>query len=94
MNGGVRMATWGGPLDRYVFTEFWKILVATALGFQLLLVIIDLTDNLDKFLARNLGADPIVELTTIVQLAERRYLARKYPRASNAPVLAVAVLRV
>lgn len=44
----------GGPLDRYVFTEFWKILVATALGFPLLLVIIDLTDNLEKFLARNL----------------------------------------
>ncbi|HJQ21743.1 MAG TPA: LptF/LptG family permease [Gemmatimonadaceae bacterium] len=44
----------GGPLDRYVFREFWKILVSTALGFPLLLVIIDLTDNLDKYLARNL----------------------------------------
>lgn len=44
----------GGPLDRYVFSEFWKILVTTALGFPLLLVIIDLTDNLDKYLARNL----------------------------------------
>ncbi len=36
-----------------------------------------------KFLARNLGSDPIVELTTIVQLAERRFLARKYPRATD-----------
>ena len=44
----------GGPLDRYVFKEFWKILVTTALGFPLLLVIIDLTDNLEKYLARNL----------------------------------------
>ena len=44
----------GGPLDRYVFVEFWKIFVTTALGFPLLLVIIDLTDNLEKFLARNL----------------------------------------
>ena len=44
----------GGPLDRYVFREFWKILVTTALGFPLLLVIIDLTDNLEKYLARNL----------------------------------------
>lgn len=49
----------GGPLDRYVFIEFWKILVATALGFPLLLVIIDLTDNLEKFLARNLPAKDI-----------------------------------
>jgi lipopolysaccharide export system permease protein len=44
----------GGPLDRYVFKEFWKVLVTTALGFPLLLVVIDLTDNLEKFLARNL----------------------------------------
>jgi hypothetical protein len=35
-----------------------------------------------KFLARNLGADPIVELTTFVQLSERRFLSRKYPRAT------------
>jgi len=44
----------GGPLDRYVFGEFVRILVATALGFPLLLVVIDLTDNLEKFLARGL----------------------------------------
>jgi len=49
-----RLASLGGPLDRYVFREFWKILVTTALGFPLLLVIIDLTDNLEKYLARNL----------------------------------------
>jgi lipopolysaccharide export system permease protein len=44
----------GGPLDRYVFGEFLRILIATALGFPLLLVVIDLTDNLEKFLARGL----------------------------------------
>jgi lipopolysaccharide export system permease protein len=49
-----RVLRFGGPLDRYVFAEFWKILVSTALGFPLLLIIIDLTDNLEKFLARNL----------------------------------------
>ena len=49
----------GGPLDRYVFKEFWKILVTTALGFPLLLVIIDLTDNLEKYLARNLPKQDI-----------------------------------
>lgn len=53
---GVRrgLSKLGGPLDRYVFREFSKILVTTALGFPLLLVIIDLTDNLEKYLARNL----------------------------------------
>ena len=41
-------------LDRYVFAEFWKIFLATALGFPLLLTMFDLTDNLDKYLAHNL----------------------------------------
>lgn len=55
----VRRSSLGGPLDRYVFREFVKILIATALGFPLLLVIIDLTDNLDKWLARNLPKQDI-----------------------------------
>ena len=42
------------PLDRYVFSEFAKIFTATALGFPILLVVIDLTDNLDKYLNRKL----------------------------------------
>ncbi|PYO78228.1 MAG: hypothetical protein DMD63_08100 [Gemmatimonadetes bacterium] len=41
-------------LDRYVFIEFWKIFVATALGFPILVNIIDLTDNLDKYLGQHL----------------------------------------
>src|SRR5918995_1203186 len=42
------------PLDRYVFWEFWKIFVVTALGFPVLVIVIDLTDNLEKYLNRNL----------------------------------------
>lgn len=42
------------PLDRYVFSEFWKIFVATVIGFPLLLIIFDITDNLDKYLAQKL----------------------------------------
>lgn len=38
------------PLDRYVFGEFWKIFVVTALGFPILVIVIDLTDNLEKYL--------------------------------------------
>ena len=53
-SGRSRVTRLGGPLDRYVFKEFFKILITTALGFPLLLVIIDLTDNLEKYLARNL----------------------------------------
>jgi lipopolysaccharide export system permease protein len=47
------------PLDRYVFSEFWKIFTMTALGFPLLIIVIDLTDNLDKYLNRQLPRDQI-----------------------------------
>jgi lipopolysaccharide export system permease protein len=49
----------GGPLDRYVFVEFWRILISTVLGFPLLLCVIDLTDNLEKYLARGLPRNDI-----------------------------------
>jgi lipopolysaccharide export system permease protein len=42
------------PLDRYVLQEFLKILAATALGFPVLVIVVDITENLDKYLARNL----------------------------------------
>jgi lipopolysaccharide export system permease protein len=42
-------------LDRYVFTEFWKIFVATAIGFPILVNIIDLTDNIDRYLGDQLS---------------------------------------
>src|SRR5256885_3887081 len=47
-------------LDRYVFVEWWKIFVSTALGFPLLLVVIDLTDNLNKYLSRHLPRQNII----------------------------------
>ncbi len=42
------------PLDRYVFSEFFKIFLATALGMPFLVILFDLTDNLDKYIARKL----------------------------------------
>jgi lipopolysaccharide export system permease protein len=42
------------PLDRYVFSEWFKIFLATSLGFPLLVILFDVTDNLDKYLARKL----------------------------------------
>ena len=42
------------PLDKYVFTEFLKILLATALGFPLLVIIIDVTEKLGGYLADHL----------------------------------------
>ena len=61
------------PLDRYVFAEFTKIFVATALGFPVLLTVIDLTDNLDKYLNRNLPKGDIA-LSYVYALPEAMYL--------------------
>jgi lipopolysaccharide export system permease protein len=47
------------PLDRYVFTEFWKIFLVTALGFPVITIIIDLTDHLNAYLARHLTPQAI-----------------------------------
>jgi lipopolysaccharide export system permease protein len=47
------------PLDRYVFVEFVKIFVATALGFPIITQLFDLVDNVDKYLNRNLDASAI-----------------------------------
>ena len=41
-------------LDRYVFAEFWKIFLVTALGFPFLLIVIDLTDHVDQYLNRHI----------------------------------------
>ena len=60
-------------LDRYVFTEFWKIFVATALGFPILVNIIDLTDNLDKYLGQNLSAGRI-ELSYLYWLPDSMFM--------------------
>jgi lipopolysaccharide export system permease protein len=50
------MSRLGGALDRYVFSEFWKIFSVTGIGFPILLIIIDLTDNLGKYINRRIPA--------------------------------------
>src|SRR3954464_6166405 len=42
------------PLDRYVFGEFAKIFAVTALGFPILLIVIDLTDHVQGYLERHI----------------------------------------
>lgn len=43
-------------LDAYVAREFVRIFAVTVMGFPLFTVLINLTDNLDKYLARNIPA--------------------------------------
>ncbi len=61
------------PLDRYVLSEFWKVLAATALGFPLLVIIIDLSEKLDNYLARELSAGEIA-LAYVLGIPETMFL--------------------
>jgi lipopolysaccharide export system permease protein len=61
------------PLDRYIFSEFWRIFVTTALGFPVLVVVIDLTDHLGSYLARQLPRGDIA-LSYLYWLPESAFL--------------------
>ena len=61
------------PLDRYVFGEFLKIFLGTALGFPVLVVIIDLVDNLDKYLSRQIPPADIA-LSYLYYLPESAFM--------------------
>lgn len=47
------------PLDRYVFSEFTKIFLVTALGFPFLLILIDVTEKLPTYLNRHIPPQDI-----------------------------------
>ncbi|HTG84678.1 MAG TPA: LptF/LptG family permease, partial [Gemmatimonadales bacterium] len=47
-------------LDRYVLRSWFTIFVLTALGFPLVSIIINMTDNLEKLLDRGLSLKQIV----------------------------------
>ncbi len=64
----------GGPLDRYVFFDWMKIFVATALGLPVLLVIIDLTDHLQAYLDRNIPRADIA-LSYVYWMPQSMFLA-------------------
>lgn len=61
------------PLDRYVFAEFFRVFIITALGFPLLVEILDLAENIDKYLGRNLPRKDIA-LSYLYWLPESMFL--------------------
>ena len=61
------------PLDKYIFGEFWRIFVSTALGLPILVVIIDLTDQLGKYLERELPRKDIA-LSYLFWIPESMFL--------------------
>jgi lipopolysaccharide export system permease protein len=42
------------PLDRYILGQFFRIFLVTATGFPILVILIDATDNLGRYLQRDI----------------------------------------
>src|SRR5215510_13252456 len=61
------------PLDRYVFGEFWKIFFVTALGFPVLLVVIDLTDHVDQYLSKKIPI-PDIALSYVFWIPDSMFM--------------------
>jgi lipopolysaccharide export system permease protein len=61
------------PLDRYVFTEFGKIFIVTALGFPLLTILFDITEKLDNYLAQQIPKQDIF-MSYVYWLPESTFL--------------------
>ena len=68
------MSKVGGPLDRLVFVEWFKIFLSTALGLPFLLVIIDLTDHLQAYLDRKIPRADIA-LSYVYWMPQSMFLA-------------------
>src|SRR5680860_58551 len=56
-------------IDRYIARRFIRTFTALVLGLPFLFIITDITDNLDKYLARNLPAGDVV-LSYVYQLPQ------------------------
>ena len=61
------------PLDRYVLAEFMKVFFNMALGFPVLVIIIDVVDHLEKYLNRHLTWQQIA-LSYVFWIPDSMYL--------------------
>src|SRR6266496_5060127 len=60
-------------LDRYLLREWLRVLLITLLGFPILVIVIDLTDKLDQYMAR--GIKPgTVAFSYVFDLPEKMFL--------------------
>jgi lipopolysaccharide export system permease protein len=71
--GGVKLLSRVRPLDRYVLAEFMKVFFNMALGFPVLVIIIDVVDHLEKYLNRHLTWQQIA-LSYVFWIPDSMYL--------------------
>jgi len=60
-------------LDRYLLREWLRVLLVTLLGFPILVIVIDLTDKLDTYMARGIKPSAVA-LSYVFDLPEKMFL--------------------
>ena len=60
-------------LDRYLLREWSRVFLITLLGFPILVIVIDLTDKLDTYMARGIKPDAVA-LSYVFDLPEKMFL--------------------
>jgi lipopolysaccharide export system permease protein len=60
-------------LDRYLLREWVRVFLVTLLGFPILVIVIDLTDKLDKYMSRGISKGAVA-LSYVYDLPEKMFL--------------------
>ena len=63
----------GNTLDRYVLRDWMRTFLVTLLGFPILVIVIDLTDKLDRYMGRGI-APQVVAYSYLFDLPEKMFL--------------------
>src|SRR6266567_7377752 len=60
-------------LDRYLVRDWLRVFLVTLLGFPILVIVIDLTDKLDRYMGRGI-APQVVAYSYVFDLPEKMFL--------------------
>jgi lipopolysaccharide export system permease protein len=63
----------GNTLDRYLLREWLRVFLITLLGFPILVIVIDLTDKLDRYMSRGISKGAVA-LSYVFDLPEKMFL--------------------
>jgi len=69
----IRLPRLGNTLDRYVVRDWLRVFLITLLGFPILVIVIDLTDKLDRYMGRGI-APQVVAFSYVFDLPEKMFL--------------------
>jgi len=73
LRSAFRLPRLGNTLDRYLLREWLRVFLVTLLGFPILVIVIDLTDKLDRYMGRGITKGAVA-LSYVYDLPEKMFL--------------------